>query len=82
MGDLNYRIHELDIDAEEVFTRCAAGDWEFLKSRDQLNCERASSTVFVGFEEGALTFAPTYKYQPGTEAYERRPDKRLRAPAW
>lgn len=82
MGDLNYRIYEAGITAEDVFTRCTEGDWEYLKSRDQLNCERASGTVFAGFEEGVLTFAPTYKYQPGTELYERRSDKRLRAPAW
>eukprot|EP01035_Chromulina_nebulosa_P024014 gene24014-31187_t len=81
MGDLNYRIYEAGITAEDVFTRCTEGDWEYLKSRDQLNCERASGAVFAGFEEGVLTFAPTYKYQPGTDLYERRSDKRSRAPA-
>ena len=81
MGDLNYRIIE-DIDSDEIFARCAAGDWEYLKSRDQLNCERAKGTVFADFEEGAITFAPTYKYQSGTDIYERRSDKRVRAPAW
>ena len=29
-----------------------------------------------------LNFPPTYKYQPGTDLYEERPDKKLRAPAW
>ena len=27
-------------------------------------------------------FAPTYKFQPNTDLYECRPDKKLRAPAW
>ena len=28
-----------------------------------------------------LTFRPTYKFQAGTNLYEPRPDKKLRAPA-
>lgn len=31
---------------------------------------------------GPLTFDPTYKYQPGTDVYDTRPDKKIRAPAW
>lgn len=38
--------------------------------------------ITLDFEEGPLTFKPTYKYQPGTDLYEQRPDKKLRAPAW
>lgn len=26
--------------------------------------------VFRGFQEGPLTFAPTYKYDPGTEMFD------------
>lgn len=26
--------------------------------------------VFRGFQEGPLTFAPTYKYDPGTETFD------------
>ena len=37
---------------------------------------------FQKYEEGAIKFMPTYKYQPGTHKYERRPDKKKRAPAW
>lgn len=39
-------------------------------------------SITLDFEEGPLTFKPTYKYQPGTDLYEQRPDKKLRAPAW
>jgi len=53
-----------------------------LRTLDQLNVERAAGRAFENFEEGALHFAPTYKYQPGTDAYDQRPDKKLRAPAW
>jgi len=55
---------------------------EELIEHDQLNIERAQGRVFRDFEEGVLDFRPTYKYQPGTDLYEERPDKKLRAPAW
>ena len=55
---------------------------ETLRAHDQLNIERFNNNVFEGFEEGVLKFAPTYKYQPNTDLYECRPDKKLRAPAW
>jgi phosphatidylinositol-bisphosphatase len=29
-----------------------------------------------------LAFKPTYKYIPGTSEYDRRLDKKMRAPAW
>ena len=38
--------------------------------------------MFEDFQEGDLNFPPTYKFQPGTSLYERRPDKKTRAPAW
>ena len=31
---------------------------------------------------GALTFPPTYKYIPGQNRYDRRPEKKMRCPAW
>jgi phosphatidylinositol-bisphosphatase len=80
-GDLNYRISE-EIDSELIFDQSINGEWEELKVVDQLNTERMLKNVFRDFEEGSLTFAPTYKYQPGTDFYENRPNFRLRAPAW
>ena len=38
--------------------------------------------MFQGFEEGELNFLPTYKFIPGTDEYDNRPDKKLRPPAW
>jgi phosphatidylinositol-bisphosphatase len=58
------------------------GDIAYLRARDQLNIERGKGTVFVGFHEGLIDFLPTYKFQPGTDEYEQRPEKKLRAPAW
>eukprot|EP00903_Cladosiphon_okamuranus_P010739 g10150.t1 len=84
LGDLNYRISEA-VQVDEVFRRCRSKEGRaFLQSHDQLNLERArgSRAAFGEFEEAPITFPPTYKYQPGTQVYEERPDKKRRAPAW
>ena len=80
-GDLNYRVDE-SIPTERVLQLSTAGMLDELIGHDQLNIERAAGRVFHDFEEGKLEFKPTYKYQPGTDMYEQRPDKKLRAPAW
>lgn len=82
LGDLNYR---LDIDNEEldmVYDKIQENDIAFLLPHDQLIQERRAGRVFQGYEEGAISFLPTYKFQPGTDKYERREDKKKRMPAW
>lgn len=81
LGDLNYRIAS-ELEDIEVFEIVQTGNWLSLRAKDQLNIERDKGNVFQNFEEGPLKFPPTYKYQPGTDLYEQRPDKKLRAPAW
>lgn len=83
LGDLNYRIQD-DVAMDEVFRLSEGGPthWAKLWSHDQLNIERRRGNVLKGFEEGPLQFAPTYKFQAGTSVYEKRPEKKLRAPAW
>jgi inositol polyphosphate 5-phosphatase INPP5B/F len=80
-GDLNYRIQDT-VTSTEVLEIVRRGGYASLLSRDQLNIEIASKNVFLDFEEGRVEFEPTYKYQPGTDVYETRPDKKFRAPAW
>ena len=80
-GDLNYRVDE-SIPTERVLELSKRNVLDELIEHDQLNIERAAGRVFRDFEEGPLNFLPTYKYQPGTDLYEERPDKKLRAPAW
>ncbi len=81
MGDLNYRMDE-NISKEDVFQFIEAKDINSLKKYDQLNIERSAGRVFQGFEEAEINFFPTYKYQPGTDVYETRAEKKLRAPAY
>jgi len=81
LGDLNYRIDE-PVPTEVVMDWSNAAKLHELRTNDQLNLERAGGRVFQGFAEGQLNFKPTYKYQPGTDEYDVRPDKKIRAPAW
>lgn len=81
LGDLNYRIDE-SMMTEKVLHLSEKGAFDELRVLDQLNIERKAGHAFNDFEEGPLNFPPTYKYQPGTDIYEQRPDKKLRAPAW
>jgi len=85
LGDFNYRIVQ-GMSTEEVFEKIDQKDWECLRENDQLNVERRLGNVFRDFKEGfggaTPPFEPTYKFQPKTSLYERRPDKKLRAPGW
>eukprot|EP00299_Pterocystis_sp_00344_P005082 c16408_g1_i1.p1 GENE.c16408_g1_i1~~c16408_g1_i1.p1 ORF type:complete len:541 (-),score=152.07 c16408_g1_i1:136-1620(-) len=76
-GDLNYRI---SLPAEEVRTKIRDQDLETLLRYDQLTVERDHGNVFVGYEEAPITFAPTYKYDVGTDVYDSSEKKRT--PAW
>jgi inositol polyphosphate 5-phosphatase INPP5B/F len=81
LGDLNYRIDE-SMPTETVLRLAEKGAIHQLEPLDQLNIERAAGRVLRNFQEGRLTFPPTYKYQPGTHTYDQRPEKKVRAPAW
>jgi len=81
MGDLNYRVDE-SISTDDVLMMSKGNNLDVLRENDQLNAERMAGRAFHGFKEGKLNFKPTYKYQPGTDVYDERPDKKIRAPAW
>ena len=81
IGDFNYRI-DVSLTQDDIMTLLKHNNLTALRKKDQLNMERKRGHVFQGFEEGLLTFAPTYKFQPGTDVYETRPEKKLRPPAW
>ena len=81
LGDLNYRIQE-SVSTADVLETVKSGRYKALLSEDQLFIEMNNKKVFQGYVEGQIEFEPTYKYQPGTDLYEARSDKKLRAPAW
>lgn len=80
IGDLNYRLNVTDMnDTDDLIRR---KKWKHLRSVDQLIIEKKKENAFVGFKEGKIKFAPTYKYESGTNNYDRRDPKKARFPAW
>ncbi|KAK3150972.1 hypothetical protein QOZ80_3AG0240000 [Eleusine coracana subsp. coracana] len=88
LGDLNYRISLPEAKTRMLVER---RDWKTLLENDQLRGETCPGGAFQGWNEGAITFSPTYKYYPNSDTYYgcasasaakgRRGEKR-RAPAW
>ncbi|XP_069866482.1 synaptojanin-2 isoform X2 [Dipodomys merriami] len=76
-GDFNYRI---DLTYEEVFYFVKRQDWKKLLEFDQLQLQKSSGKIFKDFHEGAINFAPTYKYDVGSAAYDT--SDKCRTPAW
>ncbi|KAK0739737.1 Endonuclease/exonuclease/phosphatase [Apiosordaria backusii] len=79
-GDLNYRIDTMSRDT--VVTAVKAGNLGKLLERDQLLVARRRNPGFRlrAFEELPITFAPTYKYDVGTDNYDT--SEKRRSPAW
>ena len=63
IGDLNYRID--DTQKRMTFEFChqaiKSGCQRDLLPADQLNMQRRLGNVFLDFNEGPITFPPTYK---------------------
>ncbi|MCJ1246850.1 hypothetical protein MMC30_004059 [Trapelia coarctata] len=79
-GDLNYRIDTMGRDA--VVKAVKAKDFPKLLERDQLLVSRRRNPGFRlrAFNESPITFAPTYKYDVGTDNYDS--SEKHRSPAW
>ncbi|XP_049902860.1 type II inositol 1,4,5-trisphosphate 5-phosphatase isoform X1 [Epinephelus moara] len=78
IGDLNYRISELDVsNVKELISK---KDFETLHSYDQLKRQIDEEAVFVGFAEGEIDFQPTYKYDTGSDKWDT--SEKCRVPAW
>jgi endonuclease/exonuclease/phosphatase family metal-dependent hydrolase len=79
-GDLNYRIDTMGRDT--VINAVKARNLSKLLERDQLLASKRKNPWFKlrAFHELPITFAPTYKYDVGTDNYDSSEKKR--APAW
>ena len=77
LGDFNYRI---DLPGDQVKQCVYNGDLVTLKSADQLGKAKADGQTFVGFQEGDIHFAPTYKYDTFSDDYDT--SEKCRSPAW
>ncbi|XP_003425852.1 inositol polyphosphate 5-phosphatase OCRL [Nasonia vitripennis] len=78
LGDLNYRITEMD--GHTAKQLIAAGNLDPILALDQLEQQRRLGRVFYGFHEADIKFKPTYKYDPGTDNWDS--SEKGRAPAW
>jgi WD40 repeat protein/endonuclease/exonuclease/phosphatase family metal-dependent hydrolase len=79
-GDLNYRIDAIPRDT--VIAMIKRNELAKLLERDQIMVcrRRVSGFRLAQFVELPITFAPTYKYDVGTDRYDSSEKKR--APAW
>jgi hypothetical protein len=79
-GDLNYRIDSMTRDS--VISAVKQGNLSKLLDRDQLllSRKRNPGLRLRAFNEAPITFAPTYKYDVGTDNYDTSEKKR--SPAW
>lgn len=78
MGDFNYRLK--DINAIKVKQLIQHGDLQSLLARDQLHEQKLNSRILHGYNEGDITFHPTYKYDVGTDCYDS--SEKARVPSW
>ncbi|KAJ5908669.1 hypothetical protein N7495_001351 [Penicillium taxi] len=79
-GDLNYRIDS--IPRNVIINAVQQNNLSKLLERDQLLASRRKNPGFRlrSFIEAPITFAPTYKYDVGTDEYDTSDKKR--SPAW
>lgn len=77
-GDLNYRIQLPDNECRKLIKK---DNIAALLKHDQLLLERSAGRVMVGFEEGPITFMPTYKFDIGTVDHYDTSEKR-RVPSY
>ncbi|XP_037022723.2 phosphatidylinositol 4,5-bisphosphate 5-phosphatase A isoform X2 [Artibeus jamaicensis] len=77
-GDLNFRIESYD----PHFVKFAIDNNQLHKlwEKDQLNMAKNTWPILKGFQEGPLNFAPTFKFDVGTNKYDTSAKKRK--PAW
>ncbi|XP_016159270.1 PREDICTED: type II inositol 1,4,5-trisphosphate 5-phosphatase isoform X1 [Ficedula albicollis] len=78
LGDLNYRLEELDVARVKQLVEEKA----FLElcQYDQLKRQMKANAAFEGFTEGEISFQPTYKYDAGCDDWDT--SEKCRVPAW
>lgn len=78
-GDLNYRIDGLERDV--VIQATIDENWPLLLDYDQLSLQLRTNPYFAlsDFKEGPISFAPTFKFDVGTDLYDSSDKKRVPA---
>ncbi|CAH1403112.1 unnamed protein product [Nezara viridula] len=76
-GDFNYRV---DMDKEELKELLKENKLEYILQYDQLRVQKDAGNTFHNYNEGEITFPPTYKYDLFSDDYDT--SEKCRAPAW
>eukprot|EP01083_Nonionella_stella_P020441 56672_1 len=71
-GDLNYRLEFENTDFDNVCKLSDNNKWSDLLSRDQLSKAMENGAAFVDFSESKIDFAPTYRFEVGTNEYTKQ----------
>ncbi|KAL9658511.1 hypothetical protein ABK040_006051 [Willaertia magna] len=75
MGDLNYRVKGNRKVVDKVLEM---KELNVLLSNDQLTIERKKKdNIWSYFEEGEITFLPTYKFEKNSETYDQSKKQRI-----
>ncbi|KAH9513601.1 Phosphatidylinositol 4,5-bisphosphate 5-phosphatase A [Bulinus truncatus] len=77
MGDLNFRIEETTY--EGALELIEKKNFKKLIQNDQLHIAIQEGLIFEFFNEGKISFPPTYKFDPGTDKYDTSAKKRVPA---
>jgi phosphatidylinositol-bisphosphatase len=75
-GDMNYRINGPRDSIEFLAKQHAL---PILLRNDQLVVEQDKGHIFTDFQEGKITFPPTYKYDIGLNRFDTSKKKRIPA---
>lgn len=77
MGDLNFRVKGT---YKDVVGAIGRGKVNALWRKDELLLAMADGRIFRGFDEGLLEFAPSYKFDENSTAYDT--SQKMRVPSW
>ncbi|XP_067263080.1 phosphatidylinositol polyphosphate 5-phosphatase type IV [Chanodichthys erythropterus] len=69
-GDFNFRLNKARVEVEAILNQCIGADMSPLLQHDQLLREMKEGSIFKGFQEASIHFAPTYKYDIGCDVYD------------
>uniref|UniRef100_A0A9J7XVW0 Inositol polyphosphate-5-phosphatase E n=1 Tax=Cyprinus carpio carpio TaxID=630221 RepID=A0A9J7XVW0_CYPCA len=69
-GDFNFRLNKERGEVEAILNQGVGADMSPLLQHDQLLKEMKEGSIFKGFQEAAIQFPPTYKFDIGCDVYD------------
>ncbi|XP_062873811.1 phosphatidylinositol polyphosphate 5-phosphatase type IV [Trichomycterus rosablanca] len=69
-GDFNFRLNQERERVEAILKQHTENNMDVLLQHDQLSKEIKDGSIFKGFQEAPIHFAPTYKFDIGCDVYD------------